>query len=69
MDLCGVTAFDLVFLDHWKDRYLPDTKLMEASPAMLVKRLTFQNILIKYCFFLTPVLGLWPSEERQHPAG
>ncbi|XP_075904031.1 catechol O-methyltransferase B [Nelusetta ayraudi] len=28
-ELFGVTAFDLVFLDHWKDRYLPDTKLME----------------------------------------
>lgn len=27
----GVKTFDLVFLDHWKDRYLPDTKLMEAS--------------------------------------
>ncbi|KAF3855844.1 hypothetical protein F7725_016567, partial [Dissostichus mawsoni] len=27
----GVETFDLVFLDHWKDRYLPDTKLMEAS--------------------------------------
>ncbi|XP_033939220.1 LOW QUALITY PROTEIN: catechol O-methyltransferase B [Pseudochaenichthys georgianus] len=25
----GVETFDLVFLDHWKDRYLPDTKLME----------------------------------------
>ncbi|XP_028303322.1 catechol O-methyltransferase B isoform X2 [Gouania willdenowi] len=25
----GVNTFDLVFLDHWKDRYLPDTKLME----------------------------------------
>uniref|UniRef100_A0A1A8KFT0 catechol O-methyltransferase n=5 Tax=Nothobranchius TaxID=28779 RepID=A0A1A8KFT0_NOTKU len=25
----GVDTFDLVFLDHWKDRYLPDTKLME----------------------------------------
>ncbi|XP_029947409.1 catechol O-methyltransferase B [Salarias fasciatus] len=24
-----VETFDLVFLDHWKDRYLPDTKLME----------------------------------------
>lgn len=24
-------SFDLVFLDHWKDRYLPDTKLMEAG--------------------------------------
>nr|XP_046167196.1 catechol O-methyltransferase B-like [Oncorhynchus gorbuscha] len=22
----GAQAFDLVFLDHWKDRYLPDTK-------------------------------------------
>lgn len=27
----GIKTFDLVFLDHWKDRYLPDTKLMEAS--------------------------------------
>lgn len=25
----GVTSFDLVFLDHWKDRYLPDTQLLE----------------------------------------
>ncbi|XP_030231011.1 catechol O-methyltransferase B [Gadus morhua] len=25
----GLTSFDLVFLDHWKDCYLPDTKLME----------------------------------------
>ncbi|XP_041748989.2 catechol O-methyltransferase B-like isoform X2 [Coregonus clupeaformis] len=25
----GVHAFDLVFLDHWKERYLPDTKLLE----------------------------------------
>ncbi|XP_029908529.1 catechol O-methyltransferase B [Myripristis murdjan] len=25
----GVKTFDLVFLDHWKDRYLPDTKLLE----------------------------------------
>ncbi|XP_020489487.1 catechol O-methyltransferase B isoform X1 [Labrus bergylta] len=25
----GLNTFDLVFLDHWKDRYLPDTKLME----------------------------------------
>lgn len=26
----GITTFDLVFLDHWKDRYLPDTRLLEA---------------------------------------
>ncbi|KAM9536728.1 LOW QUALITY PROTEIN: catechol O-methyltransferase B [Salvelinus alpinus] len=25
----GVQAFDLVFRDHWKDCYLPDTKLLE----------------------------------------
>ncbi|XP_061779449.2 catechol O-methyltransferase B isoform X1 [Nerophis lumbriciformis] len=25
----GVETFDLVFLDHWKDRYLLDTKLIE----------------------------------------
>lgn len=27
----GMKSLDLVFLDHWKDRYLPDTKLMEAG--------------------------------------
>ncbi|XP_068172173.1 catechol O-methyltransferase B [Antennarius striatus] len=27
----GVKTFDLVFLDHWKEAYLPDTKLMEES--------------------------------------
>lgn len=31
----GVETFDLVFLDHWKDRYLPDTKLLEASFFLL----------------------------------
>lgn len=43
----GVKTFDLVFLDHWKDRYLPDTKLMEASQlcsfysgAQLIKMLS-----------------------------
>lgn len=25
----GITTFDFVFLDHWKDRYVPDTKLLE----------------------------------------
>ncbi|XP_010904422.1 catechol O-methyltransferase B [Esox lucius] len=25
----GVQMFDLVFLDHWKDQYLPDTKQLE----------------------------------------
>ncbi|KAK6318967.1 hypothetical protein J4Q44_G00101780 [Coregonus suidteri] len=25
----GVQVFELVFLDHWKDGYLPDTKLLE----------------------------------------
>ncbi|TWW61559.1 Catechol O-methyltransferase [Takifugu flavidus] len=31
----GVKSFDLVFLDHWKDRYLPDAKLMEAGSVLL----------------------------------
>ncbi|XP_043977527.1 catechol O-methyltransferase B isoform X1 [Gambusia affinis] len=31
----GIEAFDLVFLDHWKDRYLPDTKLMEQECGLL----------------------------------
>ncbi|KAF4072574.1 hypothetical protein AMELA_G00264530 [Ameiurus melas] len=25
----GITTFDFIFLDHWKDRYLPDIKLFE----------------------------------------
>ncbi|XP_030634163.1 catechol O-methyltransferase B [Chanos chanos] len=25
----GIETFDFVFLDHWKDSYLPDTKLLE----------------------------------------
>ncbi|KAK2898259.1 hypothetical protein Q8A67_009677 [Cirrhinus molitorella] len=25
----GIKSFDFVFLDHWKDRYEPDTKLLE----------------------------------------
>nr|AME15628.1 catechol-O-methyltransferase [Heteropneustes fossilis] len=25
----GITTFDFIFLDHWKDRYLPDIKLLE----------------------------------------
>ncbi|XP_062400872.1 catechol O-methyltransferase B [Sardina pilchardus] len=25
----GVVSFDFVFLDHWKDRYLPDLRLLE----------------------------------------
>lgn len=28
----GIKSFDFVFLDHWKDRYVPDTKLLEVSP-------------------------------------
>ncbi|KAJ8393500.1 hypothetical protein AAFF_G00059730 [Aldrovandia affinis] len=28
-ELFGVQTFDFVFLDHWKDRYLPDAKLLE----------------------------------------
>lgn len=26
-------TLDMVFLDHWKDRYLPDTLLLEVSCA------------------------------------
>lgn len=52
-ELFGVTSFDLVFLDHWKDRYLPDTKLMEASLVVSLfksKSSLFHDAL----FFLSP---------------
>lgn len=29
-DMFGIQTFDFVFLDHWKDRYLPDIKLLEV---------------------------------------
>ncbi|KAL6459273.1 hypothetical protein MHYP_G00327450 [Metynnis hypsauchen] len=25
----GITSLDFIFLDHWKERYVPDTKLLE----------------------------------------
>lgn len=28
-----VDTLDMVFLDHWKERYLPDTFLLEVSPS------------------------------------
>lgn len=67
-ELFGVTSFDLVFLDHWKDRYLPDTKLIEASLVVYLfksKRSLFHDTL----FCLLPVSGVRPPQERQHPAG
>ncbi|XP_051532005.1 catechol O-methyltransferase B-like [Myxocyprinus asiaticus] len=30
----GIETFDFVFLDHWKDRYLPDTKLLEECSLL-----------------------------------
>lgn len=30
-ELFGIKTFDFVFLDHWKDRYLPDIKLLEVK--------------------------------------
>lgn len=63
----GVQAFDLVFLDHWKDRYLPDTKLMEAS---LWSSFSTDP---KYSFSChdasLPFSGVWPSQEWERPVG
>ncbi|XP_053174050.1 catechol O-methyltransferase A [Scomber japonicus] len=28
-DMFGIQSFDLIFMDHWKERYLPDLKLLE----------------------------------------
>ncbi len=39
----GIETFDFVFLDHWKDRYLPDTKLMEV--CLILTNLTQSQIL------------------------
>lgn len=31
----GITTFDFIFLDHWKDRYLPDIKLFEVEDIFM----------------------------------
>ncbi|CAF96885.1 unnamed protein product, partial [Tetraodon nigroviridis] len=61
----GVKSFDLVFLDHWKDRYLPDTKLLEAGFTLLFPNALSQPLLLTFLSFS----GMWPSPERQRPAG
>lgn len=33
-EMFGISTFDFVFLDHWKDRYLPDLKLMEECQLL-----------------------------------
>lgn len=62
----GVNTFDLVFLDHWKDRYLPDTKLLEVSWCR-IERLVFLRRHAHLAFF--NFSEVWPPEERHHLAG
>ncbi|XP_066500341.1 catechol O-methyltransferase A [Hoplias malabaricus] len=33
-DHFGISTFDFVFLDHWKDRYVADTKLLEECSLL-----------------------------------
>lgn len=61
----GVKSFDLVFLDHWKDRYLADTKLMEAGFMLIFSNIVPQPLVHTYLSFS----GMWPSQKRQRPAG
>lgn len=68
----GIKTFDLVFLDHWKDRYLPDTKLMEASCVFFF--FFFVGIKQTHNFSaltLTLLLlsGVWSAQEGHRPAG
>ena len=64
----GIKTFDLVFLDHWKDRYLPDTKLIEVSSFGLM---LFESTSDCSAMTLTLLLlsGVRPPPERQRPAG
>lgn len=32
-DMFGIQSFDLVFLDHWKDCYVRDIRLLEVTSA------------------------------------
>lgn len=29
-EMFGIQTFDFVFIDHWKDSYLPDIRLLEV---------------------------------------
>lgn len=35
-DTCGIQTFDFVFLDHWKECYLRDLRLLEVMPPGLM---------------------------------
>lgn len=39
-ELFGIKTFDFVFLDHWKDRYLPDIKLLEVKKQLYMSAIT-----------------------------
>lgn len=55
----GIKSFDFVFLDHWKDRYVPDTKLLEVrSPKYTIVYVnpsrSYSNIWkTKHIYFIT----------------
>lgn len=34
-DMFGIQTFDFVFLDHWKECYLRDIRLLEVTPPGL----------------------------------
>lgn len=53
-----VDTLDMVFLDHWKDRYLPDTILLEVSGTAAC--LGWAGCC---CCCSCPLMGLSLSEE------
>uniref|UniRef100_A0A8D0TDM2 Catechol O-methyltransferase n=1 Tax=Sus scrofa TaxID=9823 RepID=A0A8D0TDM2_PIG len=55
-----VDTLDMVFLDHWKDRYLPDTLLLESQ-------LLGQHQMVTSGTALSP--GMWPAAEGNGVAG
>ncbi|XP_072308056.1 catechol O-methyltransferase B isoform X1 [Eucyclogobius newberryi] len=63
----GVETFDFIFLDHWKDRYLPDTKLLEASiHATSCNAESVTNSPNKCVYIISE---MWTSERRHRFAG
>lgn len=56
-DMFGIQTFDFVFLDHWKDCYLPDIRLMEVLSPVLCHLIPN----LPYVLTSDPPAGLWSA--------
>lgn len=64
----GIKSFDFVFLDHWKDRYVPDTKLLEVKPKTQILFTLTQVMFLTQDTF-SKIAGVWFTQKRLCPFG